>query len=209
MTRIGLGKSRIWGALLETATDGPDFSVAPRPSWWVVGMVAASSLALVATSNEQPPQLEWKTSIAGPQASLTADAPNATFLVHVKVNSLGPNDSNSALNARAKIYGRIAGNEAMGTGRPFVAVQLEGTEALSALTEFSTGQALLFTGNCAQPSSGPPSCEAHFQLSLSRADGGQRGGTVLVDWSVDFDSSSPSREAAQALPPWTIDVYPL
>ncbi|MET0791939.1 MAG: hypothetical protein ABW061_10495 [Polyangiaceae bacterium] len=184
---------------------------APRPSWLLIGMIIASTAGLIATEDVKEPQFRFATSISGAQAQLTSEAPSKRFLVHVNVNALGPEGSDTSHSAIVSLHGKITTSDADSPGSPFVEVQLGGASALSSITEFNTSQSLAFTGDCAQPSATASPCEAHFEVALTRADAGARSGVVLVDWNLDFSSSANKRggySEGPSAPPWSIDVSP-
>ncbi len=203
----------------EPAGQAPDIAVAPpRPSWWLVGMVVVSTLALIATTDDST-TVSFATSIDGPQANLTADTPTARYLVHVHVNALGLDNSDSTQYVYASVTGKITPSQAFDGGSPFVAVRLSDHDdfridepVVSAVTDFNMGRQLRFTGKCLPPTDASAPCDAEFDVSLQRSDFGAQSGALLVDWQVDFNAQANKGQGPNegpVVPPWTIDVTPL
>ena len=218
MAWIGLGKPTIRGAVLEPSGESPDIAVVARPSWLLVGMVIASTAALLATTDEQRVSYGYpfETATDGPPAQLSTSAPSAKFAIKVTVNALGAGDGDTSKSVRLTVRGKIAPNPAPAELGSFVNVQLSGRETagaepLSVLTEFDFGQPLAFSGGCERPGGAPP-CTAQATLELSRDDAGAHGGVLNVTWNATFDGTvgtTAKVDAPASPPPWTIEVTPL
>jgi hypothetical protein len=218
MAWTGSGKPGIHGALLDTGSDGPDIRVAPRPSWLLIGMVIASTIGLLATTDDQVSNgYGFETAIDGGPAQLSASAPSAKFLIKVTVNALGAGDGDTSSHVRLSVHGTIVPSPEPLESGVFVDAQLSGRAAtgappLSVLTQFDFGQDLPFFGDCAHPG-GARACTAQTTLELSRDDAGAHGGVLNVAWNATFDGTAATKSKVDVPPaeppPWTIDVTPL
>jgi hypothetical protein len=172
--------------------------------------LVVSAMALLATS--APPDYFYRFSkdVDGPPAVLTSDAPQATFLVTLRVTGQAPNGSPVTRDARASATGTI-GSSGLSGSAPFVNVSVRGTEPatgqaeVDVLTTFSLQRDLSF-GTC---TAGMP-CETSFVVDFARTDGGDNGGTVSVDWSLALSASAhKGDEGPDEGPlelPWTVEI---
>jgi hypothetical protein len=178
-------------------------------------MAILSTLGLIATSNNSK-VISYATSISGPETNLTNSEPRARFLVHVHVNALGPDNSDSTQNAFAGLTGKITPSEAFDGGSPSVDVGLTDHDnrridvpIVSAISEFQMSRQLSFTGKCWPPNDASAPCETQFDVVVGRSDWGAKGGALLVDWQLDFNASAGKQhgpDEGPVAPPWTIEV---
>ncbi len=175
-------------------------------------VLLVSSLALVATT--APPSYDYQLTktVDGPEALLTSDAPNVRYRVSIRATGRAPNGRSTTAGASGVVTGTIA--MAGITDAPFVAasVSRDGVTPegeLSALTSFTLATPLTFGGECKKPSETSP-CTATFFVDFARDDGGDRGGSVVIDWKLSFDAEiekdgEPSKRGTL---PWTVEIVP-
>jgi hypothetical protein len=81
---------------------------------------------------------------------------------------------------------------------------------LSVARSFETWRELAFTGRCDRIDASSP-CVAELPISFERTDNGAAGGTLSIDWSLDFESSVRKEGEPDVGPleaPWEIEVVP-
>ncbi len=192
-----------------------DSAVRGARAWVLRVLLAVTSVALLATSPPGDPNEFYYLFEAATEGSvvLTSEEPKSSLVVTLTATALGPDGVDTTRRATSRLWGVISTEGA--TGR-FVSVRLgDGTETganseLDVATSFTLGRDLTFRGNCADPTRGEP-CEAQLFVDFERIDGGEGGGAVTIDWSLELDSSFPKSESPSVGPtqaPWTVEVRP-
>ncbi len=204
---------------LEGGAAEPDIAVVPVQRWALGLMIVASAGALLATSDpdDARAQYSFEKSSAGPASTLSANKPQARYLVRVHVTGLGPEDTDTTESALATVHGTIvaSANATVDSSSPFVAASFgssaQSGDAISALSSFQLSRPLRFTGNCQTPAEGTP-CEAEstLEFDIERPSALSAEGSVSVTWTVDFASrafkpSSGGSGVAIELP-WTLEI---
>ena len=180
-----------------------------RRSWSIRLALMASTLALLATSPGTVPRKSYnfERSVTGESVELTSDQPGASFLVTIRVETLGPDDVQSTGDATVQITGRLTSTGVDGN-MPFVSVHA-GDRKLEVLQSFDTTSALNFEGTCDAPAENAP-CQATFSVELSRNDDGTQGGSVNVDWSFELTSrgelEGEGADESGLDPPWSVEI---
>jgi hypothetical protein len=85
---------------------------------------------------------------------------------------------------------------------------VNGSNELTVLTSFRTGQPLSFSGSCAAIDETSP-CEAKLVVDFARTDGGDGGGMLSIDWSIEFSARTRKEDSPDEGPldlPWTVEV---
>ena len=221
------GRSRIWARKRHQTSDagglGSDIAVTPiaRARDWALGlMIIASAGALLATSDDHPPDFEFKVSSKIATTALSADKPQAHYLLRAHVTALGPENADSTVGSpNANLTSSIHANPSARApnASAFVNVNFgtpgDAKDPLSALTTFARGSSLSFTGNCAHPDEAQDDpCLGALELDFELAQPSTltADGNLIIDWSVDFESRVPKPsgkglfESVDA--PWTIEV---
>ena len=186
-----------------------------RRPWLARAMLVICSLSLLATSyddddTEDPGSAPFTKSSSAPACTLTAETPACRFLVTLRHDVPAASEPFFTYLARATTRGTIAVDGVTGEA-PFVAVRVAsddqpGVNELNALTQFSVDRSLTFFGGCDAASSNAP-CVAEFEVSFSRSDLGDRGGTVQVTWDLALEARARSEVDASAggALPWTVE----
>jgi hypothetical protein len=208
-----------------------DKAVAAVPAWLLCAVIAASTTALLGTSESSdtatlpgtsPPEPTIFTTypfarnaIDGGLVELTEAAPTATFYVTITATDLAPNGVQTTNNASAQLHGLVTTSElSKSASPPLVSIQASspdsaGGSVSQTLDEIAQTQTLQFTGDCAVPKNAD--CRARFAVAVRRLDDGAAGGKVTVNWSFDVASSGqlPATTASSMGtqdPPWTVQV---
>lgn len=188
---------------------GFEIAVVERP-WLTRGMLAVCSLSLLATSpagpygDSTPFTKRWD----APTCTLTAETPACDFLVTITHEQRASGEPFFTTDASFTLSGAIVAQGAGGE-QPFVAVHvasgnLAGASDLNVLTEFSVARELSFSGEC-RTNPGAP-CLSTVVVSFQRSDLGDRGGTLNVSASFEFQARSPSGdESGPGELPWIVE----
>jgi hypothetical protein len=208
------------------AANAPDSEVTAarartRTTWAMCAVIAASTAALLGTSDDSPPQHYTtytfeRTGVDGGFVELTRDRPSATFFVTVHADELGPDSVVTTGDASVVIDGSfMTTGLAEGEVVPFVSVKVTSPDTTDTserliLDHYVQSQPLVFTGDCANPIGGAAACAAHFAVELTRQDG-EGPGVVRFDWLFDLRSTIQQPTTRDGMvgpvdPPWTIEV---
>lgn len=193
----------------------PDNAVAAPKSWAFTSVIVASTAALLGTSPDDPPITRYffAKTLPGSSTELTAEAPAKRYTFSLRAESLGPEDVVTTEDASARLIGtiRAEGLDA-GSETPFVELALkplaDAASEVRALTSFDSSAALTFSGGCATPTQGAP-CTSELVVDLRRLDDGERGGSVTVDWQIEFNATATSPHEGPDVEdelPWSVEV---
>lgn len=207
---LGIGRK-----LARTRGLPPDSAVAAPRSWLVASVIVASTAALLGTSPDDPPSMRYQFYRALDEISteLTTATPSQRYVIALRADSLGADDTITTADATARVIGAIqVSGLSEGTEAPFVEVvvtpQRDSTSEVRALTSFDTSAGLTFSGDCETPTQGEP-CTSELVVELRRLDDGARGGSLTVAWQVELTATATaSREAPDVHDelPWTAEV---
>jgi hypothetical protein len=198
---------------VDSGPEHHDSAVRGARAWVLRALLLVTSGALLATSPPERFEYSFEGGTDGPLVTLTSEKPAASFEVTVRVTALGPNGVDTTQQARSLLQGVISSGGASGR---FVSVRAadgahpEMHGELEVATGFTLARGLTFDGNCADPAQGEP-CQATLLVDFERTDGGEGGGEVTVEWSIDLESSvekpkSPSVGPLEA--PWSVEIAP-
>jgi hypothetical protein len=213
---LGFGRERENQAELA-----PDSGVAGPKAWLLSAAIIASTATLLGTSDVPhyaTTYLFERLAIDGGFVELTRDQPSATFFVTLRADDLGPDGVLSTQEAQVLVNGDVTASDLDDATRPpLLSVKLsspdnpqESTQSTEA--HYTQSQGVRFTGNCENPKTGA-ACTARFRLDLSRADGGENGGSIRFDWAFDATASGQKTtdedkdtELGPFDPPWTVEI---
>lgn len=180
-------------------------------SWPLRIVLFVSAIALVAETGPPSYKYPFEKTVAGPETALTADTPYVRYRVRVEATGLAPNGRATTSSASVAVKGTISTTDideapfvAVGVSQDGVTPQTE----LSAVTVFELGAHLPFEGSCEKPSAAPP-CSSTFYVDFARDDGGERGGSANVSFTLVFASEAEKDEepnAPMSEPPWTVEI---
>lgn len=213
---LGFGRQRE-----NLAGAGPDSGVAGPRAWLLSAAIVASTAALLGTSDIPRHQTTYnfeRLAVDGGFAELTRDQPSATFFVTLRADDLGPDGAPSTDEAQVLVKGDVTASELddpalpaklmITLSRPDTSQKtLRSTDA-----HFEEPQQVFFTGNCDNPKTGA-ACTARFRVDVTRADGGDNGGSMRFDWAFDAtsvgrlsNSADKDEELGPFDPPWSVEI---
>jgi hypothetical protein len=181
-----------------------------RP-WVLRAVLFVAAVALIAETAPPTYNYPFAMTVAGPTTALTSDAPDARYRVNVRATGVAPNGRPTTDTASGMVDGTIAITGV--DDAPFVAISVshDGVTPdaeLSALTSFGLPVNLVFDGSCKKPSEAEP-CTSSFFVDFARDDGGDRGGSVDVSWTLVFRSSvekDNEPDGRERELPWTVEI---
>jgi hypothetical protein len=197
----------------------------------MVAVIAASSAALLGTSDDSPSgnfegmaPSQFNTTytferkgVEGGSVDLTADQPHATFYINLRADDLGPQGTDSTASANITVHAAIEGSGFTDNKSPTSVLFKVNTPAMGtfsqtqALDQYAHTTPLVFDGDCDNPTEGD-ACHTTVSLEMSRTDEGSQGGSVHIVWTLDVSSTAfaPNNVENSSVgpndPPWTIEV---
>jgi hypothetical protein len=193
------------------AERGEDYDNAVAPSrlrrWAARAALAATGAALLATTEPEQFYYSFSKRMSAPSVELTSAAPSARILVVTRATALAPNGKPTTEQANATISGVISEAGAA----PFVNVRVTNLNEppaaeLRILRDFHLAHGMKFGGDCTEFAAAP--CQNQFIIEFERSDGGTQGGSVTIDWSIEFESRT-EKDSPDEGPldlPWTAEV---
>ncbi len=213
---------RLWGSFGRDSANGqqreasnPDSVVRRLEPWLIRLAFVVTAFGLLATSDVSYGYTFAK-HVDAPGFELGRDTPRASFLVRARATGLGPERTQTTANALAGVQGHITSTGVDGKIGALVNVALDGGadgggSELNVVSDFRAGQAVRFSGDCETFSDASP-CEAEFQVHFERTDQGAAGGSMSIEWWLDFETSIEKSDEPDEGPielPWIVEVVPL
>lgn len=204
----------------------PDTRALDKQSLLMAAVIATSSVALLATTEEPPSESPdyqsasttysfERSDIDGGSVDLTSNEPRVTYYINIQATALGPDNVQTTNAPSATLEGTVT-SSGLNAGAQPPSVSFRASSAALVPMQVDTsdryfqGAALVFSGNCADPAHGQ-ACRAQLAIEMARADDGASGGTVHVDWHFSVESSislpnSSAKTVGPEDPPWQIEV---
>jgi hypothetical protein len=186
--------------------------------WLIRGMIAATGLAMLATS-EQTFFFDFSQTVAGLHIDLTEQRPSAVVQITATAMGLAPDGKPTTEGAIFRVRGTVGSGtatngDAGGADVPrwlHVSIDTDASSAESPMAvpaDFDLTRGMQFRGNCAAPGDPSAPCQAALRIHFEREDGGQGGGSLAVDWSLIFSARTFKNDKPdEDLPlPWQIEV---
>lgn len=178
------------------------------PEWLVRVMLFASIGGVLAESYETD-STHYELRPTAPAVELDASRPKRTFHVVVLATARGEHGEETTAHVLVETHGKLTTSI---DPAPAVEVNILGSRFTGpapserVYTEFALSSELDFKGDCSTFDPATP-CEATLDIVFNRADAGNAGGTVNIDWSLTLSANSIGGDHDERLsPPWSVNI---